>query len=63
MKSKFIITSFEIPLYRGKLVLVLSNDKEKVNEILEINDFDDEKVFAHCLLDNYGKKNTLPLLC
>lgn len=51
MKKYFFIQSKEIPLYRGKLVIILSNDKEKIKNICPI--FDDDNIFAHAIFGNY----------
>lgn len=51
MEKHFFIQSKEIPIYRGKLVIILSNDKDKIKKICPI--FDDDNIFAHAIFGNY----------
>ncbi len=40
-----------MPLYRGKLVIMLTNDKEQLQKY--IPDFEDKEPYAHALLINW----------
>jgi hypothetical protein len=41
----------EIPLYRGKLVVIISNDTELIKKHLP--SFSEEKPYAHAISDNW----------
>lgn len=45
------LKELEVPLYRGKLVIILTNDKEQLQKY--IPDFEDEEPYAHTGLVNW----------
>lgn len=45
--------AFQIPLYRGYLVVVISNDIAKTKELFPKEIFDNNTVYAHCVYGNY----------
>ena len=51
MKNYFHEKAVDIPLYRGKLVIILSNNMEQVKSTVEC--FDKDELFAHSCLRNY----------
>lgn len=48
------LKELEVPLYRGKLVIILTNDKEQLQKY--IPDFEDEEPYAHTWLVNWKGK-------
>lgn len=55
MDSKYLYKKeIEIPLYRGILIIILTNDKEKILKYLP--DFKEERVYAHCWLKEWHNK-------
>lgn len=48
------LKELEVPLYRGKLVIILTNDKEKLQKY--IPDFEDKEPYAHTWLINWKGK-------
>jgi len=48
------LKALEVPLYRGKLVIILTNDKQQLQKY--IPDFEDEEPYAHTFLINWKGK-------
>jgi len=48
------IKSLNIPLYRGKFIVVITKSPAKIKKY--IPDFDDENIYAHSYYANYKKK-------
>jgi len=48
----FRLTEKEIPLYRGKLIVILTDDLERLRQ--EVPGFEGENIFAHTV---YGNRN------
>ena len=42
-----VLKSFNIPLYRGKLIVILTDDKQFIKQY--ITDFDDSSIYAHTI--------------
>jgi len=49
----FHMKSTDVPLYRGKLVIILSNDSDKITK--QIPEFDKEDPYAHAWLVEHHK--------
>ena len=47
-----IVKHYEIPLYRGNLVVVISNDIDKIKALFPADLFNDENIYAHTLYGN-----------
>ena len=50
---------FEVPLYRGNLVVILTNSY-RVRDI--VPNFEEEDIYAHALLDNYRNRVQILLM-
>lgn len=51
----------KIPLYRGKLIVILTNDKIKLQKY--IPDFGDDEIYAHSILSSwYGSDGFIVIL-
>lgn len=46
----YISDQWDIPLYRGKLVLILSNNTERVSKVLKTEFEPNEQLYAHTIL-------------
>lgn len=51
MKKYLYKKVYKVPLYKGRLVIIFSNDTDKLSKI--ITDYDEEYIFAHCYYGNY----------
>jgi hypothetical protein len=51
-KKYFHIRETEIPLYRGKLVAIITNDRDQVVE--HIPSFEDDEIYGHTVLTNWN---------
>lgn len=50
----FFLKELEVPLYRGTLVIIFTNDTEQLKKHLPA--IDDEEVYAHAVLTDWKKK-------
>jgi hypothetical protein len=53
-KEYLHIKDIEIPIYRGRLVIIITNSVNKLQKYLP--DFKQSKVYAHAWMDNYKGK-------
>lgn len=51
MKDYLYLKSLQVPIYRGKLIILISNSLEKINKYLP--DFDVTEIYAHATLGDY----------
>ncbi len=54
MKKYFYIKTLDIPIYRGKLVYIISNDVERLK--INIPKFSDNEIYAHTYFREYCGK-------
>ena len=54
MKKYIEVRAKEIPLYRGYLVIILSNSRKKIRKL--IPEFDESYVYAHSYFSNYRNR-------
>lgn len=55
MKKHFLLKEIDIPIYRGKLVIILTNSKKKL--IKEIPKFGGPRIYGHAINKSYKGKD------